>query len=94
MFYENKARRDYVTLLRGCDIKRFRDGCVLSVGEPAPTNFETAWRVIPITTMRDASAFCTNEILKTFRKGVVFVCKNFMQAETVMMDLVTAGACA
>jgi hypothetical protein len=78
--------------LAGCEVKTFRDGSVVSLGKPAPTDLIDAGRIIGISHLRDVEAFIGLEILAHARKkGVVWVCNGWQAGWKLLACLRDAG---
>jgi hypothetical protein len=78
--------------LAGCEVKTFRDGSVVSLGKPAPTDMQAAGCLIGISHPRDIEALTGPGILTYARKkGVVWVCNSWEAGWKLLGRLRAAG---
>lgn len=75
-----------------CEIVRFRDGEVISLGQPAPRDLLSAPRVVAVSHPREAWALTLPYVLTSARRGLVYVCNSIFAARAVETCLRAAGA--
>jgi hypothetical protein len=79
-------------MLRGCEVRKYRDGSVVAIGAPAPRDLLSSPRLIAVHRYRDAQDFTGPEVLKHAKAGIVWVCNSVAAASGVLCSLHAAGA--
>ena len=78
--------------MKACEVRTYRDGSVVAIGEPAPTDLMAAPRLIAVNNLGDVAKLTTPDILDFARQGIAYVCNSLVVARAVLCELSLAGA--